>query len=189
MATLYHLIGIPGNQMATLYYVIGIPGAGKTSLLNAALAGVPYQAVDDYPARRVYPGGVLLGRERGVFSGTDSYPYNVQPVVLEWLVSCGLQRVLGEGDRLANDRFFRGVVAAGWNLSVIYLNTPPALAAERRKQRGSNQNLAWVKGRITKVHSLAARYASWELDGSLSLLDLAKAFRTTPFMREFRGDI
>lgn len=168
--------------MNHLLYLIGIPGAGKTSLLRAVLAGLEGVPDEGPPAHVRYPGGVMIGRERDGFGGTDALPLNVQPVVIQWLQHLDVPAVVAEGDRLANERFFRAVSAQGWRLSVVYLDVPTWIAAERRCRRGSNQDPAWIRGRESKVALLADRWSDpkWWLDGMQPLEQLAGRLREHP---------
>ncbi len=175
--------------MKQLLYLIGQPGSGKTTLLQAALAGLDCFLAPRPFAHIVYAHGVQIGAMRDTFGGTDALPLNVQPVVTDWLKTCPYDTILAEGDRLANARFFEAVRAMGWVLTVAYLWTPDDMAAWRRQQRGSAQNPAWVKGRITKVRRLAYTYATadWTLDGGLPTDALACQLQTHPVLRRLTG--
>jgi len=173
--------------MKQFLYLIGVPGSGKTTLLHAALHGAT-RTVERFPfAHTIYAGGALveLGQARDAFGGTDVLPLNVQPVVTAWLdKQCPYPAIVAEGDRLANASFFEAARDMGWVLTVAYLRTPDDLAASRRQARGSHQNAAWVKGRITKVRQLAYQYATadWTLDGGLPVAILARQLQTHPVL-------
>jgi len=175
-----------------MLYLIGVPGAGKTTLLARALEGVPCTPVAFPFAHRRYPGGILLGAARaGGFGGTDALPMSVQPKVLAWLAGKPPPApvVVAEGDRLANDSFFHAVRALGWDLCVLALDLPPGEAAARRVARAAAlgtrpQNPRWLKGRETKVTTLAARYCppEFRLDATLPLELLIPILRTHPML-------
>jgi len=171
--------------MPELLYLIGFPGAGKTTLLSKCLEGIPSTTVLDPFAHVVYPGGAQLGKVRGTFSGTDALSLSVQPKVVKWLSHRPYENIVAEGDRLANERFFQSVQEYGYHLTVVYLDIPPWTAAERRAERGSNQNPAWVRGRQTKVAGLASRYVRpvWWLDGCLPAKKLAETLCQHPVIR------
>lgn len=177
-----------------LLYLMGVPGAGKTTLLNAVLGDLPstiYKpgAGDKTPAYTIYPGGVQLGWSEGIFGGTDRLPMNIQPYVLDWLQDCSFNRVVAEGDRLCNPSFFNGVIALGWRLSVVWLNTPLDIAMQRREGRGTRQNRSWVAGRITKISRLSPwADAGWILDGAQSVDFLARRLHQHPIIRDVRGE-
>lgn len=149
-----------------LLYLIGIPGSGKSTVMRQVLEGRPFDLLRHPFQHEVY-GCCLayLGTSSSAFPGTDRLPMDVQPRVLDWLESCPYD-VVGEGDRLANEAFFTSVQQLGFTLTVALLDTPRRVAADRRFQRGSRQDAAWVKGRETKIERLS-RWATfrWILDG------------------------
>lgn len=147
-----------------LVYVIGSPGSGKTTLVGALNRERVRHQVDKPVAHMTYTDGndglppvyIELGRKRESFSGTDAMAMNVQPKVLEFLAQCPYTLVVGEGDRLANQKFFDGATKLGWTVKVVYLECPESLASIRRSQRGSKQSATWIAGRITKVRKMSA---------------------------------
>lgn len=167
--------------MRELVYLIGEPGSGKSTALAALTR--PHLAL---PCRKPFahivyagPGWEVteLGGKRDAFSGTDVLALNAQPLVLDWLANVkpdpllrGLN-VVAEGDRLANGKFFSGVLAAGWNLTVIRFVVTAEVAAARRVARAAAlgvppQNEAWIRGRITKVARLAADWPTVDIDAA-----------------------
>jgi len=178
-----------------LLYLIGQPGAGKTTLLNAAVEDVP--AIEIVGAVRLvhYTGaaggtGAQIGGVRPGFGGTDVLPMNAQPHVVRFLAGdCGYEHVIAEGDRLGNAKFFRAVRGAGWDLTVCHLAVPDEVAARRRDERGSTQNEAWIRGRVTKVRRLAEEWAApeWRLDGQRPLAELVNRLREHPAIAGIRG--
>lgn len=169
-----------------LLYLIGQPGAGKSTLFSKL--GLPKGRALKTPfLHTVYPSGLIqLGGLRETFSGTDTLPMDVQPKVIQWLkLSADDARVIAEGDRLANDLFFRAARSYGWELTAVYLCTPDNVAAQRRAERGSTQNLSWIKGRSTKVANLAKFWCSpqWTLDGGLPVERLAKQLLQHPIFK------
>jgi len=150
-----------------MLYVIGAPGSGKTTALRHVLEPFSKEVINLPPKVTYYEAGALvqIGYDRGTFSGTDTLAMNAQPRILQALDDYRWDNVVAEGDRLANVGFFEGVRAIGYDLTVAYMDTPLAMAAERREMRGSDQNQSWVNGRITKAHRLAERCATVTLDG------------------------
>jgi chloramphenicol 3-O-phosphotransferase len=142
-------------------YLIGEPGSGKTTLMRELMApyeptlhAKPFMHISyEHPTERV----VQIGRDRGTFSGTDALSMGVQPLALAWLPWCDYDTILAEGDRLANDAFFKASEAAG-GLILVHIDTPAVVCAARRAERG-NQNESWVQGRITKTQKLLAKWA------------------------------
>lgn len=184
------MIGVSlADPVKRLLYLVGIPGSGKTTLMAAALAGVPSLGEASKPfAHVVYPRGCQLGRLRSKFSGTDALSLSVQPRVLEWLAGpCPYINIVGEGDRLGNHSFFSGVQNLGWELTVVYLDTPESVALERCAARGSNQDKAWWRGRVTKVHNLVNAWPCLRMDGTNPLDVLASQLGTFPMIQALAG--
>lgn len=145
--------------MRDALYVIGEPGAGKSALVDTLVYGTE-RYVEEVPLRRlVYANGVVeLGDRGGDWAGTDRLPFNVQRKAEAWARDTRAERLLAEGDRLANEPFFDALLAAGWNLTVVCVRVPAVEAAERRAARGGGQDESWVRGRRTKVERLAGVY-------------------------------
>jgi hypothetical protein len=119
-------------------------------------------------------GGKVLGRHavaqlgtyaHGKFPGTDSLALNIMPRVMEWLLDCEYSLLLGEGDRLANDAFFRRAASVG-RVWIVHIFAPPDVLESRRAARGSKQNAIWLKGRATKVAALAKGWATLGLNSN-----------------------
>jgi len=171
-----------------LFYLIGEPGAGKSTLMAKMTEGlIPYQERKPFghtlwTSHR--SAAVELGvRREGGFGGTDSLSMSVQPMVLDWLPTVSVYDVFGEGDRLANGKFFTGVSAMEIDLTVAYLEVPPELAEERRAKRAAElgtktQDAKWVAGRRTKVLRLAEDWATVILKGESRQETLVAALRS-----------
>lgn len=175
--------------MRRLFYLIGEPGAGKSTLF-AKLTEPLIPSVKRSPFAHTYwwndrSAIAELGERRpGGFGGTDSLSMSVQPKVLTWLETHNTH-VIGEGDRLANGKFFTGATAAGWDVTVAYLEVAPELAEARRVARAQElgtkpQNDQWVQGRRTKVLRLAEDWATVILKGDSSEETLLNALRVQP---------
>jgi len=150
----------------TVLYVVGLPGAGKTTAVAEAHRqfGEPVE-VDDPVPHLSYPNAdvVQLGRDRGAFSGTDALSMGINPKACAYVRAKPAALVTGEGDRLANSRFFETAVACG-QFVLVWLDCPPALARARARDRAEalgrpQQPASWWKGRLTKVDNLVGRWA------------------------------
>ena len=89
-----------------------------------------------------------------------------------WLPICGASFVFGEGDRLANGRFFELAREAG-QLTLFHLNPSADVIAARREARAKHlgtkaQNESWARGRATKHENLAAQYGAILIPNELS---------------------
>lgn len=155
-----------------LVYVIGEPGAGKTTAVEAVCA--PYTPIDlenPIPHRAWMDGATLafvtLGRHRPPFSGTDTLGMSIQPAATRWLAhDASPATVLAEGDRLGNAKFFRAMIDAGRDVTIVHLAVPEDLAATRRAARGTEQNATWLAGRRTKVANLTNSHPHVTIDGT-----------------------
>ena len=168
----------PTIMKPSLLYVIGYPGSGKTTSVRSALKGLEGR-VEDAPFKHtVYADGtVQLGYEREVYGGTDGLSFNVQPKVIAWLPQCTASLVIGEGDRLANNSFFRAVQEQGRWLKLAHIKVSELVALRRIMQRGPTFDPAWIRGRMTKVDNLVAQWGDTivTIDGSKSIEATAEA--------------
>lgn len=174
---------VPGGQMRHALYVVGVPGVGKSTLVDeltrpwvgAATHLTKPVAHVLYEEARV----VELGKKRSGFPGTDTLSMSAITAVDPWVREEWWQadKLLGEGDRLAVDRFFTALEEGGWSLVVAHLWDDVGLAPTRRTRRAEElgtppQKESWVKGRETKVERLVERWkhrvvtvrASWPFD-------------------------
>lgn len=174
--------------MKRLCYLIGVPGSGKTTLMTAVLA--PFDGIEaDKPLPHVsFRNGRVawLGKQRPPFGGTDALAMNIQPKVLAWMQSpMAPDWIIGEGDRLGCQSFFRESERIGYQLQVLWLDTPLAVAAARREERrlsigAEPQNERWVGGRVTKVERLWKYY---EAVGKIADTNQHSDERYTGFLR------
>jgi len=137
----------------------GEPGSGKSTLMKRVIEYlnmtpmyesfklVPYLQKDN-----IY----VLGKyeEGQVFSGTDRMSMAVQPEAVKFLASLSSDSiVLYEGDRLFNSSFLEHCNEK-YELEIIYLKTTKDIRTERYKERGSNQDDTWLRGRESKISNI-----------------------------------
>ena len=145
-----------------LTYLIGYPGSGKSTAMKSLLYG-PF-ARESKPFKHIIykSGAVQIGDIREEYSGTDALPMNVQPVVIEWLRETEYKNIYAEGDRLGNDKFFRAVLEAGFELDIILIDITELGSRYRVVQRSGREfNDAWFRGRLTKVDNLRKNWRKY----------------------------
>jgi hypothetical protein len=147
----------------TVVYVVGVPGAGKSTAVAAAINrlgwGVPEPRSKPF-AHGWYPdpNAVVLGRQGAAFPGTDTLSLGVNPQAIEFVETSDVDTIVGEGDRLANNRFFVAA-ARSRGIIVVALAIPSAAAYHRMLDRADRlgvdpQKESWWNGRATKVGNL-----------------------------------
>ena len=154
--------------MTTALYLIGEPGVGKTTLAQHLYPGLTPQPATrlngqlwGQPLTRGHiTRGVLLGRPRNGFSGTDALGMSVNPDATQWAQQPHPYRlIIGEGARLTNHRFLTAL-HEHTTLTIAYLTATNT--QERREARAQQlgtplQSPQWVQGRQTATRNLAAR--------------------------------
>lgn len=157
--------------MKDLLYIVGQPGSGKSTLLAALTEGLEPLSVEARPfAHIVWPPGIVeLGARRDQFSGTDALSMSVQPKVVQWLRDEQPPAVIGEGDRLANNKFFRAVMEAGYALTIARLAVSEQVVRARREARAAAlrvpvQNEQWLRGRRSKVSNIVDAWPNLVVD-------------------------
>jgi shikimate kinase len=171
-------------------YIIGAPGAGKTTVSQALTNRWRHLGDEPHPVKhRRFSDNtndiIALGWHKPPFSGTDTLPYTVIETIENWLPDIDADIVIGEGDRLANNRFMELAEACG-DLWLFYLDTNPAVATDRRQLRADQaktkqQNPTWVAGRVTKHRNLAERHEAITIPGNLTPDQAANFILATVF--------
>ena len=169
-----------------LVYVIGYPGCGKTTAMRKAIGwdDILDQEVENKPfAHTIYPSGLVeIGKAREPYGGTDTLALNVQPAVVKWLAEIDVPVVVGEGDRLANKKFFDSVANKGRHLAIVHIKCSELIARKRAWERGSRFNESWLKGRISKVDSLVEWYEGTDvlhtLDGGANPVHIGNELKS-----------
>lgn len=153
-------------------YLIGEPGVGKSTTLKAywqltANRNEP-EITESVPHTKYYLDEQYLGLEIGnpkhrneLHPGTDTLSYNIMPKAIEWVKQREDPLIIGEGDRLANPKFWRAAQDANHRILIIHLTGP---ARARRINRGTVQNETWLKSRATRVKNLVDNYPHTHID-------------------------
>lgn len=174
--------------MKTFVYIFGPPGSGKTSLMSSVCSsGKLFYNAEEPIKHCAYSSNrgnfIVLGSQAVPFGGTDTLSYTAVASSNKWLKKLAIcssgQLVFGEGDRLANAKFFEEV-RKHYRLLPFYLNCFPSVSKARRDARAEKYSLKqqspiWVRGRITKHLNLAktTKDVIW-LDAELPSDDIAK---------------
>jgi thymidylate kinase len=160
-------------------YLIGQPGSGKTTLTKEFQKNWAKINLYDKPFKYIehettdYGKVYTLGWGREHFGGTDTLGNTVINHMAQFYKDANEKgaTIFGEGDRLANTRFFELAENYG-TLHLFYLTTDDEEAERRRQERssktGKEQNPSWVKGRATKHQNLAKRFNAVPLPGDKS---------------------
>jgi ABC-type dipeptide/oligopeptide/nickel transport system ATPase component len=140
----------------------GEPGAGKSTLMKKVLEILDKNVLlKCYDSFKLVPyiqcGSVyILGKydEGETFSGTDRMSMAVQPEAVKFLASLPNDSVvLFEGDRLFTASFLEHCVE-NYDTDILYLETDKSIREDRYKERGSNQNETWLRGRESKIANI-----------------------------------
>jgi hypothetical protein len=163
-----------------IIYVIGEPGSGKTTLTEAFTHNWTNPQHFEKPVKyrthdTAHGAALSLGWLRPNFGGTDTLGNAAILEIEPWLpkVAKGnlYQILYGEGDRLANDRFFN-LCRDNGEFHLFYLDTDPGIAQIRRYERslatGKEQNPTWIKGRATKHRNLAQKWNATYIPNGLT---------------------
>ncbi|AEJ94575.1 terminase small subunit [Mycobacterium phage ChrisnMich] len=153
-----------------MIYLVGQPGSGKSTLMAALTKGlvrspwdehtVPHDVLVDRVTGEVV--GAEIGKQRGAFSGTDALASSIIDKAVPWVQTQPYDVLLAEGARLANKRFIQAAADAGYAVMLGLLDHPDADTWRKRRSKalGREQNLSWVKGRLTSSRKLAEAYPS-----------------------------
>lgn len=140
--------------MSKVLFVVGPPGVGKTTLVRGLLEPDSFFTVKPKwtcgQDKHVCAAGHYTGDP---FDGADTVPYNgVKDALTYWRAELsGYGMSIFDGDRFSIAPALEFLKAAGADLFCLHLGAPQEVLDQRRKQRGSNQNATWMKGRVTKA--------------------------------------
>lgn len=150
--------------MSKVLFVVGPPGAGKTMFVRTLLEPDSFFTVKPKwtlgPEKKVCAAGHYTGT---TFDGADTVPYNGVADALGYWERNLLQHnkyklTIFDGDRFSNGPAVETIKKAGVQLFCLHLSASEEILAQRRRDRGSNQNSTWVKGRVTKALNFAREF-------------------------------
>ena len=117
--------------------VFGLPGSVKSSALSKAMMNYEGGEYKTSPIKHVvfnFEGNnfVHLGSLRDQYPGTDSLPYNHQPIkdFIREIFNQTDSHIIAEGQRLTSSRFLEHV-ASWYNIVVVYIEVDENTAASR----------------------------------------------------------
>lgn len=135
--------------------LIGEPAVGKTTVMKRIINGLDLIPSKLGKARWMESSVekiIVMGSYEGhMFDGTDRLSmacYSDLEQALEYFKTHKSDyRILWEGDRLARDRWLDALLSNGYELMLYHLWGDGESVAERRDNRGTDQNISWVNGR------------------------------------------
>lgn len=145
----------------------GEPGSGKSSLMKRVMADMGFDIhspekfgdlIYGYkvPNENLYILGKYEGE--GYAQGTDRLSMAVQPKIVEWMKTLPQDTIiLYEGDRIFNQSFLEHCAEVS-ELHIIYLKTDASVREARYKERGSDQDEKFLRGRETKYANILANF-------------------------------
>lgn len=163
--------------MTTVLFIVGPPGVGKTTAVRMMLG--ENVTLIEKPKWTIVSNLAAAGHYTGkTFDGADSVPYNgVKEALAYWDEHLKWSKTFTvlDGDRFsyaASKAFFE---QRADRVCAMYFSASDAVLAHRRAERGSNQNPAWVKGRVTKATKFFHSFADKRLvDACLPTIEVTK---------------
>lgn len=155
--------------MHTAIFVVGPPGVGKTSAVRVLLGDkftnfthpdtskVKWCLQDEGPF-------VFVGHYgKGTFDGGDTVPNDGWiPCMEHWekeiLPNEQYKFTVFDGDRFSHANCEKFLQERGVRVLCAHLTASDAVMDARRKERGSDQNPTWLKGRVSKAKNFAERF-------------------------------
>ncbi len=138
----------------TVLWIVGEPGVGKSTLTRAILDlyGPVTNLLTDPKWTWVGTQASAPGHfHGGKFDGTDTLPISQIKTAVEFLrSSISRELCVIDGDKLSTQAAVEAVVESQARPMCVLL-IGDGLAAERRIERGTDQDKSWIKGRRTKA--------------------------------------
>ena len=153
--------------MPKITIIGGLQASGKTTLMRMIrknlgepiinkLGTLHYEEYDNHIVYGIYNGDT--------FDGTDKLSMAVMNDALNHLKHNN-KDILIEGDRLFNLKFLDSAKVLGYDIKIIICTVSDNLVLINRfKKRGQMQKESFIKGRLTKINNVTAKYGSTIID-------------------------
>ena len=173
--------------MSVICFVVGGPAAGKSTLVKSFLDWKNMTIIEKPKitiSKKVCAAGHYTG---GKFDGADTIPYNQDLKTAKYLAKKSFFNsdiVFLDGDRMSNKKvkdFFKP-----YNAVCVYLEIDLDTHKLRAAKRKSNQNITWVKGRLTKSKNFFNNFKTEnkiKIDGTLKPEEIQNI--TSKFLESF----
>lgn len=148
-------------------FVVGPPGVGKTSAVREIL-GSGYSNFTHPETKKVKwclnSPWVFAGHYGvGTFDGADTVPNDGWIPCMEWweeniLANPDYQFTLFDGDRFSHGNCQKFLEDRGVRTLCVHLTASDEVMDARRKERGSDQDPTWLRGRVSKARNFANRF-------------------------------
>lgn len=141
-----------------IHIIIGQSGCGKTTFAKKKFAGDnPPIPQEGGPVPWTLYGEVAFIGKYGIgirTEGTDTLSYNALPKILKLIDELYPKRdIVVEGDRINNGKFFKHIIAKGYNAKVYLLRCSLETSLKRLRAGGSKITPAWVRSTSTKSYN------------------------------------
>lgn len=137
-------------------FVIGAPGVGKTSVVKTVLDEW-YKSLVLKPKWTLCPPYALAGHYHGtIHDGADNVGFHAALETIDFwreeiIMDDKYKRTIFDGSRFSTRNIFDLFEKEKEVLSLcVYIKAKQEELEKRRKERGTSQNEAWVKGCVTK---------------------------------------
>jgi dephospho-CoA kinase len=145
----------------------GLQASGKTTLMRMIREnlGEPIKNKLGTLHYEEYNNHIVYGIYNGdTFDGTDKLSMAVITDALNHLKH-NKKNILIEGDRLFNLKFLDSAKALGYDIKIIICTVSDnSVLLNRFKKRGQMQKESFIKGRMTKINNVTAKYDSTIID-------------------------
>jgi len=151
----------------TALFVVGPPGVGKTSAMRSLMGEefTTFTHPSDGKVKWTFADPLCFAGHYGVgtFDGADTVPNDGWVPNLEYwesniLTDSQYQYTIFDGDRFSHANAQKFLEERGVRVLCAHLTASDEVMDARRKERGSDQNPTWLRGRVSKARNFAERF-------------------------------